>query len=172
MCAKAMRAASPRGHRHGFDESMSVVSCLNDAFTGVGGIAYTSAHACAVGRWHIGTKRCNHHMDVFGRKRLLTLRGNCTESTTLQGSAQGAMVFQGVLINTHVFIHKVFIECLLCVSPCAGSRGHNCEGEEDTVSALGKLTVMVERDVSQIIRQLNVKLLPCEVPRAKRFMTL
>ena len=36
MCAKAMRAASPRGRRHGFDESVSAVSCLNDAFTGVG----------------------------------------------------------------------------------------------------------------------------------------
>lgn len=46
MCAKAMRAASPRGHRHGFDESVSAISCLNDAFTGVGGL-HTLAHTHA-----------------------------------------------------------------------------------------------------------------------------
>ena len=36
MCAKTMRAASPPGRRHGFDESVSAVSCLNDVFRGWG----------------------------------------------------------------------------------------------------------------------------------------
>lgn len=44
MCAKAMRAALPPGHRHGFDESVFAVSCLNDVFTGVG-VAHTNIHA-------------------------------------------------------------------------------------------------------------------------------
>ena len=46
------------------------------------------------------------------------LRGNWTESTTLQGSAKGAMVFQGVLINIHAFMSS-FIKYSLsayCVS--------------------------------------------------------
>lgn len=36
MCAKAMKAVSPPGRRHGFDENAFAVSCLNDVFTGVG----------------------------------------------------------------------------------------------------------------------------------------
>lgn len=33
MCAKAMRAVSPPGRRHGFDENVSAVSCLNNVLT-------------------------------------------------------------------------------------------------------------------------------------------
>lgn len=46
MYAKATRAASPPGRRHGFDESVSAASCLNDVFTEVGA-AHASAHAWA-----------------------------------------------------------------------------------------------------------------------------
>lgn len=42
----------------------------------------------------------------------------------------------------------------------------------NTISALVELIVMVEGDVSQIIRQLNVKLLLYEVPTMKRFIML
>lgn len=35
-----------------------------------------------------------------------------------------------------------------------------------------ELTVVVERDASQIMRQLNVKLLPCGVPTMKGFIML
>lgn len=42
----------------------------------------------------------------------------------------------------------------------------------NAISALVELIVMVEGDVSQIIRQLNVKLLLYEVPTMKRFIML
>ena len=167
-----MRAASPPGRRHGFDECVSAVSCLNDVFTRVGAAHTTYVH----GLWGVDIfvqRDENHHMDMFGRKRLLMLRWNWIQSTAQWGFAKDAMVFQGLLINIHVFIFKVFIEFLLCVWPYPGSWGHNCEEEKQIPFLLsGSLLVMVERDVSQIIRQLNVKLLLYEVPTINRFIML
>lgn len=73
MCAKAMRAASPPGRRHGFDESVSAVSCLNDVFMRVG-VAHTTYVHGLRGVDIFVQRDENHHMDMFGRKRLLMLR--------------------------------------------------------------------------------------------------
>lgn len=74
MCAKATRAASPPGRRHGFDESMSAISCLNEVFTGVGGL-HTPTYVSGLWGLDIFVQREeNHHRDKLGRKRLLLCR--------------------------------------------------------------------------------------------------
>lgn len=60
--------------RHGSDESMFAVSCLNDVFTGVA-VERTNVHA--LGIWGVDIfvqKDENHHVDILERKRLLMLR--------------------------------------------------------------------------------------------------
>lgn len=48
MCVKVMRAASPPGHRHGFDENGTAAPCLNDVFAEVGAV-HADRHAWAGG---------------------------------------------------------------------------------------------------------------------------
>lgn len=62
MCAKASRAASPPGCRHGLDESVSAVSRLNDVFAEAG-----AARAWARGADIFVQKR---EIITFGRRRL------------------------------------------------------------------------------------------------------
>lgn len=47
MRAKTTRASLPPGRRHGFDESVPAVSCLNNVFTGVGLRILTHMHGRA-----------------------------------------------------------------------------------------------------------------------------
>lgn len=46
----------------------------------------------------------------------------------------------------------------LCIRPCAGSWGHNGEGEEAAASALMELTAVVERDFNQKNKAIKCKL--------------